>query len=157
MKYIVRVFKYFVYVCVLMALILWVLSLLHVVGGDIEAMFRDGYKSVGYIAIMFLAVSAIYPRFGFTHRNAVIPGQYREVRDVIIAYMSDKGYRLESERGEDMTFRLRSPISRLTRMMEDRITLTRELPGYRIEGLTKDVVRISYGLENRFRDEGDRI
>lgn len=157
MKYIVRVIKYYIYICVIMALILWVLSLLHVVEGNVASMFRDGYRSIGYIALMFLAVAAIYPKFGFSRRGAVIPGSYAEIRDGIMDYMNSKGYRLESERGEDLTFRLRSPLGRLTRMTEDRITLTRELPGYSVEGLTKDVVRIAYGLENEFKAKGDRL
>lgn len=157
MKYIVRVIKYFIYVCVLMALILWILSLLHIVEGNVETMFRDGYKSIGYIALMFLAVSSVYPRFGFTKRGAVIQGAYSEIRGGIINYMEGKGYRLESEEDENLTFRLRSPLARLTRMLEDRITLSRELPGYTVEGPTKDVVRISYGLENAFKDRADQI
>lgn len=157
MKYIVRVIKYFIYVCVLMTLILWILSLLHIVEGNVETMFRDGYKSIGYIALMFLAVSSLYPRFGFTKRGTVIPGAYSEIRGGVINYMESKGYRLESEEDENLTFRLRSPLARLTRMLEDRITMSRELPGYTIEGPTKDVVRISYGLENAFKDRADQI
>ena len=49
-----------------------------------------------------------------------------------------------------MTFRLRSPLNRLTRMFEDRITMTRELPGFMLEGPSKDVTRLIYGLESRF-------
>lgn len=157
MKYIVRVIKYFIYVCVLMTLILWILSLLHIVEGNVETMFRDGYKSIGYIALMFLAVSSLYPRFGFTKRGTVIQGAYSEIRGGVINYMESKGYRLESEEDENLTFRLRSPLARLTRMLEDRITMSRELPGYTIEGPTKDVVRISYGLENAFKDRADQI
>ena len=60
-------------------------------------------------------------------------------------------YRLESENGESMTFRLRSRFSALFKMFEDRITMTRELGGFEVEGLTKEVVRIVGGLEYKFR------
>lgn len=36
-------------------------------------------------------------------------------------------------------------------MLEDRITMTRTLGGFEVEGLTKDVVRIIGGLEYKFR------
>ena len=50
-----------------------------------------------------------------------------------------------------MTFRLRSKFSALFKMFEDRITMTRELGGFEVEGLTKEVVRIVGGLEYKFR------
>jgi len=67
------------------------------------------------------------------------------------AYMEEKGYRLEKEDGENLTFRLKNPINRLSRMYEDRITFTRTVSGFQLEGLRKDVVRIVYGLEYKFR------
>ena len=36
-------------------------------------------------------------------------------------------------------------------MMKDRITMTREMGGFEVEGLTKEVVRIVGGLEYKFR------
>ena len=36
-------------------------------------------------------------------------------------------------------------------MLEDRITLTRTLGGFEVEGLRKDTIRIIYGLENALR------
>ena len=65
--------------------------------------------------------------------------------------MEEKGYRLEKEDGENLTFRLKNPINRLSRMYEDRITFTRTVSGFQLEGLRKDVVRIVYGLEYKFR------
>jgi len=152
-KYIIRVIKYFIYVCVLMSVILIALMALKIVDTDINALFRNGYDSLWQIALMFLAVAAIYPRFGFRNMGTTIPGSFAEIRGGIVEYMENRGYKLEYEEGENMTFRLRSPIMRLFRMCEDRITMTRELPGYRIEGLGKDVIRISTGLENKFREQ----
>jgi hypothetical protein len=51
-----------------------------------------------------------------------------------------------------MTFRLRSKVSAIFKMLEDRITLTRTEGGFAAEGLTKEVVRIAGALEYRFRD-----
>ena len=151
MKYIVRAVKYFFYFCILLSAMLAILSVAHVIEGPVEGMFREGYDSLIKIAIMFACVSAVYPLFGFMKKEALIPGEYGEIRDRIIGYMESRGYRLESERDEDMTFRSRSAVTRLLRMFEDRITLTRRVTGFDVEGLRKDVVRIVYGLESALR------
>lgn len=152
LKYIIRAIKYFFYFSLLLIVLLTILVLAHIVDGNIETMFRDGYKSLIQIGIMFGCVSAIYPVFGFVRKDAVIPGEHSDIRGGIIDFMESRGYKLESEDGENMTFRSRSLFHRFSRMLEDRITLTRNLGGYQVEGLRKDVVRLIYGLESKFRE-----
>ncbi len=151
MKYFVRAVKYFIWFSVLFTIIIAVLMFAGIVKGDVSTMFRDGYRSLWQIAILFAFVAAFYPKFGFIRKSVAIPGEYPDIRDGIIEYMELRGYRLESEEGENLTFRLRSKFSALFKMFEDRITLTRELGGYQAEGLTKDIVRIVGGLEYKFR------
>ena len=151
MKYFVRAVKYFFYFTILLVVIMAALVLIGVVKADIGLMFRDGYKSLWQIAALFALVSAFYPRFGFIRRSAMLKGEYSDLRGGIVDYMEARGYRLESEDGENMTFRLRSRFSALFKMFEDRITMTRELGGFEVEGLTKEVVRIVGGLEYKFR------
>ncbi len=155
MKYIVRAVKYFFYFSILLIIILTVLVLAHVVDGNMETMFRDGYNSLWQIGLMFAAVSAIYPVFGFVKKVAVLPGEYSEIRDDVVKFMESRGYRLESENGENLTFRSRSILNRISRMMEDRITFTRSLGGFELEGLRKDTIRLIYGLENAMRRSSD--
>lgn len=155
MKYIIRSIKYFIYISCIITLILAVLVLLKMVSPDVNVMFRNGWKSVMQIAIMFLAVSAIYPRFGYTKRNIHARGEYSELRSTVIEFMEAHGYILESEEGQDMCFRLKSPVSRLFKSFEDRITLSKELPGFCMEGITKDVTKLSYGLEQKFTIPGE--
>ena len=151
MKYLIRVLKYFVFITMVMALILVALALAGVVEKDVAQMFRNGWNSVWQIALMFLAVSAVYPRFGFCRRGVVIPGSYEEIRPGIVHYMAGRGYEVEKEEGEDLTFRLKSPFQRFLKLLwEDRISFRRDRAGNYIEGRTKDVVRIVSGLEARF-------
>ena len=153
MKYLVRVLKYFVYITVVMALILLVLSLLGIVEKDVSAMFRNGWNSLWQIALMFLVVSAVYPRVGFCKRGARIRGTYEELRPGLVRYMAEHGYEIETEEGENLTFRRKGFLARLSKLIfEDRITFERDRAGYYIEGRTKDVVRIVSGLEHIFRD-----
>ena len=142
MKYFVRSVKYFFYFTFLFVVIMAALVLIGVVKPDV---------SLWQIALLFAFVSAFYPRFGFIKRSAIINGEFSDIRGGIIEYMEARGYRLESENGENMTFRLRSKFSALVKMMEDRITMTREMGGFEVEGLTKEVVRIVGGLEYKFR------
>lgn len=152
MKYIIRALKYFLYISVLVTVILLVLVALKLVSSDINVMFREGWGSVAKIAIMFLAVSALYPRFGYTKRGAVVPGEYKEIRQGVVDFMKDRGYELESEEGENLTFRLRNKFNRATRIWEDRVTFTRDYAGFYIEGISKDVARIASGLEYKFKN-----
>lgn len=151
MKYFTRAVKYFFYFTFLFVVIMAALVLIGVVKADISLMFREGYKSLWQIALLFALVAAFYPRFGFIKRSAMIKGEYSDIRGGIIEYMEARGYRLESEDGENLTFRLRSKFNAIVKMCEDRITMTRELGGFEVEGLTKEVVRIVGGLEYKFR------
>ena len=155
MKYITRVLKYYVYIVIIMSLVLVVLSLLHLTSGDVSTMFRNGYDSLWQIALMFLAVAAVYPKFGFNRRSVIIPGEYSEIRDGVVKFMEERGYELETEQEENMTFRTKSVLRRITRMFEDRVTFTRDLGGFLVEGITKDIVRLISGLEYRFRNPED--
>ena len=152
-KYIVRAIKYFFYFTFLLALFLSVLVLAGVVEGNIETMFRGGYRSLLSIALMFICVSSVYPVFGFVRKSAIIPGEYKDIRDGIVDAMESRGYILEKEEGENLSFRLKSTLNKITRMYEDRITFTRELGGFSVEGLRKDAIRIIYGIESRFRKD----
>ena len=152
MKYLVRVLKYFVYITVVMALILLALSLLGIVGRDVDSMFRNGWNSLWQIALMFLAVSALYPKFGFCKRGAIIPGTYEEIRPGLVRYMAEHGYEVEKEEGENLSFRARSTVRKITRMYEDRIEFERDFAGFTVKGKRSDIVRIIHGVETKTRE-----
>ena len=137
-----------------LACVLLALSLAGIVEKDVNSMFRSGWQSVGQIALMFLVVAALYPRFGFCKRGAIVPGAYGDIRPGVVRYMAERGYELEKEEGENLSFRLKSPVQRALKLLwEDRITFTRDRAGFYVEGRTKDVVRIVSGLEARMRGE----
>lgn len=154
MKYLVRAGKYFVEVTVLLAAVLGVLMLVGAIPTDIDVVFQHGWTSVGWILLMFAGVSLLYPRFGYSRRSLAVPGEYAGLRPGILAYMEARGYRLEKEEGEDLAFVQRSAWNRLTRLYEDRVTLTRDLGGFQVEGPNRDVVRVLNGLEYKLRNNG---
>jgi len=152
MKYLIRALKYFVWFCVILTITLYVMAALGVVEPNIESMFRGGTKSLWQIAILFLVLAAIYPFSGFMRKDVIIPGEYSAIRDKVIKFMESRGYSLETEEGENMTFRLRSKVGAAFKMFEDRITFTRTSFGFEAEGLRKVVVRIASGLEYAFKE-----
>lgn len=150
MKYLVRAVKYFFWFVILFSAILGVFILMKLVEPSPESLFRNGMQSVWQIAGLFAVVAAFYPRLAYATRNAVIPGDPSETRDGIVSLMEDRGYELESSDGDGMAFRLSSPLGRLRRMWEDRVTFTRTMEGYALEGPNKDIVRLISALEMKF-------
>ena len=160
MKYIVRVIKYFVYLTVILALFIAVLMAFHLVGNTVDEIFKNGARSLWQVAGIVAVFAAVYPMLGFTRRSATVPGDYPALRQGIVDVMHDRGYVLESEKadvpGEERpTFRKRSPLLRLTRMFEDRITMVKDFGGFSLEGPSKDLVRVIGALEYKFRNPED--
>ena len=153
MKYLVRSLKYFVWFSLIFTIIMLIMTVLDVVEADPDLMFRDGMKSIWQIAALFFVFALVYPLTGFRKQEAVVPGEWKDVRNKVVSYMESKGYDLESEEGEMMTFRLHSLVGRAFKMFEDRITMTKSPMGVEVEGLRKVIVRVISGLEYSFRNE----
>lgn len=148
-KYIIRGIKYFVYFTVIFTIILSALVLLKISDGDIHTMFKD--DSWWKILLIFIAAGAIYPSVGYMKKNACFTGGLEANRGKIIEVMGNLGFEPEENGPEKMTFRCRNKLHRLTRMYEDRITLTPDLTGAVVDGLRKEVVRVVMHLEHALR------
>ena len=118
-------------------------------------------KTIKEAAINLLKVKSIVTilttcTFVYLAVTGQISQDFMVVYSVIIAFYfgtqaQKKADAQEKEEGENLSFRNRSFLNRLSRMLEDRITLTRTLGGFEVEGLRKDTIRIIYGLENALR------
>lgn len=157
MQYLIRAIKYFFYFLILLIVIMALMVAFGFVDADINTMFRNGTDSLWQIGAMLVIFGAVYPYFGFMKKDTHITGEYSEIRTGVQLFMESRGYVLETEEGENMTFRQAGPLNRTFRMFEDRITLTRTFNGFIMEGLRKDVVRLSLGLEYKFRHEDDNL
>lgn len=147
MKYFIRSVKYFFYFIFIMAIILAALIFIGVAEANIGTMFRDGYNSLWQIALLFAVISGVYPMFGFVKRDASFAGNWDEVKGDIRKYMEDHNYCIEKDYDDTMTFRRKGALSRFSRMYEDRVTITSKFAGAALEGLRKDVLRLSAGIE----------
>ncbi len=148
MKYLIRAVKYFVYFSITCAAIVTALVLIGAVEGNIDTIFEEGYRSVGKIATFFAIVAAVYPKLGFITREISVKRPWEEIRGETLEFMNGRRYELESESPEKVTFRIKGIAGKLTKMYEDRITLTRVMDGWEMEGLRKDALRLSSALEH---------
>lgn len=149
MKYIVRAVKYFFYFSLSCTVIVTALVLIGAVEGNIDSIFEEGYRSVGKIAAFFAIVAAVYPKLGFIAREIAVNSPWEEIRKDVIEFMKERRYELESESPEKITFRIKGLAGKLSKMYEDRLTLTRTIDGWQMEGLRKDALRLSAALEHR--------
>jgi len=148
MKYAIRAIKYFIYFTVIIVIMFAILIAVHAVESDINELFKNGYDSIWQIALMFAAISAFYPLFGFTKKVAAVNGSLEERRSEIVNYMESRKYVLASDMNGELKFRRANTFQRITRMLEDTVTIKQEFGGFEFEGLRKDVVILAYGLEN---------
>ena len=148
MRYFIRAVKYFVQLMVILAIIIAILIVAKVVDSDISKIFVNGYDSLWQIALMMAAFAALYPRFGYSSRQAIMPGSDEEIAPELDKVMNAFGYGKEQRSDGVLSYRKRAVADRVFRMWEDRITVTRFVSGYELEGPGKDVVR----LVNALRD-----
>lgn len=150
MKYTVRAIKYFFYFAILTSLIITALVLIGAVENDINAIFEGGVQALWKIAIFYAVIAVLYPKVGFITRKVDVNRDWSEIRDEAITFFQDRRYELESETSDKITFRIKGMHGRMSKMFEDRITVTRVFDGYEFEGLRKDVLRLAAGFETRF-------
>ena len=155
LKYAIRSVKYFIYLGCFLVLVLFILFRLGMVEWDVNVMFEDGVKSVWKIVIMLAAIACIYPYVGFQRRMAMLNGSWSERRDEIVAALEEKGYKLLRESEDGAVFRRRSVIQRITRMFEDDIVVTQAFGAFELEGLRKDIVRLTMFLQYRLGEKED--
>ena len=149
MRYFIRAVKYFVQLLVILALVIAILIVAKVVDSDISQIFVNGYDSLWQIALLMAVFAAIYPKFGYASRQAIVPGSDEETMPVLERVMESYGYKREERTDGVLAFRKAHIPDRVMRLWEDRITVTRFVSGYELEGANKDVVRIVNALRDR--------
>ncbi len=147
MKYFIRAIKYFIYFSIILCLTLGVLYLLGFIEGNLDAIFRHGTADLGKIAIIFALISAVYPKVGFVERSCKAEDEWDRIAPVIKKYFEERSFVVESEAENKLVVRQRSFIGKLSRMYEDRITITKDQDTLKMEGQRKDVVRFCMGVD----------
>ncbi len=146
MKYLVRSVKYFFYFAFWTTVIVLALVATGLASGDINEIFEGGWNAIWKIAIFFAIVAAVYPKLGFITRDMEMDKELVDIRDEVVKYMEARGYVLEGESADSLSFRYRRLAGRLTRMNEDRLIMTKSGSTWTMEGLRKDVMKVATGL-----------
>lgn len=146
MKYLVRSVKYFFYFAFWTTVIVLALVATGLASGDINEIFEGGWNAIWKIAIFFAIVAAVYPKLGFITRDMEMYRELADIRDEVVKYMEARGYVLEGESADSLSFRYRRLAGRLTRMNEDRLIMTKSGSTWTMEGLRKDVMKVATGL-----------
>ena len=152
MRYFIRAVKYFLSMAVIVILILGVFTYTQDGTFNILGSLSDGVRSAVWITVILVLFSAVYPRFGYAERPLDVRGDTDEIEKVIRQYMDERGYRVEKEDLNLLTFRARSPLTQVFRVWEDQISFSRTHTGFTIEGLNREIVRLKSGIEYRFQN-----
>ncbi len=147
MKYFIRSLKYLLYFSFMCGIILVLmfhfsvkpegLTLL-----DILLVDNSLYKMLAF----FVAVAAIYPALGFQKKEVYI-SNFAEHKKEIVELFENANYVIDSESATTISFRLRNPFLRLLRIYEDYVTIDFSGNPVLMEGLRKDILRFSRGIE----------
>ena len=147
MKYLIRSVKYLVYFTVMCGIIL-VLTFHFSTKPEgltlMDMLMVEGsiYKMLAF----FVAVAAIYPALGFQKKEVYV-SNIKEHRKEIVELFENANYVIAEESATSITFRLRNPFLRLMRLYEDNIVIDFSQNPVIMEGLRKDILRFSRGIE----------
>ena len=153
MKYFIRSVKYLVYFTVMCGIIL-VLTFHFSTKPEgltlMDMLMVEGsiYKMLAF----FVAVAAVYPALGFQKKEVYI-SNFKENKKQIVELFENANYVIASESATSISFKLRNPFLRVLRLCEDYVTIDFSGNPIVMEGLRKDILRFSRGIEYICRSE----
>ncbi|MBO8473244.1 MAG: hypothetical protein IAB81_06395 [Bacteroidetes bacterium] len=148
MRYFLRALKYFIYICILGALIVVLFTLLQGGSFDIDTLFIQGKKSIYMILGLFAVISAIYPAIGYQKRSMSFSGNWDEIKPEIISIMKERRFKVENDGGSHLTFISDGGAARFLRMYEDRITIDAAGGVMLLEGHRRNLIRVMFDIES---------
>lgn len=153
MKYFIRSVKYLFYFSFMCGIIL-VLTFHFSVKPEnltlMDMLLVDNslYKMLAF----FVAVAAVYPALGFQKKEVYI-SNFKENKKQIVELFENANYVIASESATSISFKLRNPFLRVLRLCEDYVTIDFSGNPIVMEGLRKDILRFSRGIEYICRSE----
>lgn len=151
-RYIIRALKHFVKFAFIAAVVVVALHLAGFTQGGINEIFTNGWNAIWQMALMFLAISAIYPKLIYMEVFIPAIGENESRTAKLAEFFSSHGYIVEKQDSESISFRQKGFGNKFKRLFEDRITVKYTLEGIRIEGPRKDLYPISNAIEDLFSE-----
>ena len=147
MKYFIRSVKYLFYFSFMCGIILVLTFHCSVKPEDLTLMDmllvdNSLYKMLAF----FVAVAAVYPALGFQKKEVYI-SNFKENKKQIIELFENANYVIANESATSISFKLRNPFLRVLRLCEDYVTIDFSGNPIVMEGLRKDILRFSRGIE----------
>lgn len=121
---------------------------------NIYSLFRPG--TGGQIVLFWIAISAIYPFFGYAYREVKSSSSPEELKSLVEEYLTTLQFKLVSQEGNTLKFIHTSPFIRVMRAFEDTITIEIKEEGLLFEGQRKDVYRIARAIEYALREQQEQ-
>ncbi len=145
MKYLRRAMKY-----LLLLVVVMVVAIFFINSGSMPLTFSErvsifmannGLEKI----IMFVALAALYPLFGYVKRD--IKGDVVVHRGQIIVAMERNGFSLKEDGDGKMIFGANTILRRAAFLFEDEIVVEQQGESIHIEGVRRGVVYVAYRLE----------
>ncbi len=150
-KYLIRVVKYMIYMVVVFTLIVAIFSLTSDQTMRYENIFRP--DTANQLIIFFVAISLVYPLFGFVSKKVYLNKNFSEDKERIMEVFINSKYILVSETDTTITFRHSSTFMRAMRMFEDAIEIDFSDNPIVLEGQRRDLYRLARAIEYAIRDD----
>ena len=151
MRYFIRFFKYVIYLGVILIAILALVFYTSNHGEMTHFWEMIPPSNYWQVALFLIVFAAIYPLFGFVNRKVYLNRPFEHDRDTLIECILHANYRIETDNGKQITFRLKSSFLRFMRMYEDAVILDYSDNPISLDGLRRDVYRFSRSMEYRVR------
>ncbi|MEF9930701.1 MAG: hypothetical protein RR770_00135, partial [Bacteroidales bacterium] len=113
-------------------------------GTTVFDLFKEGS---GYqILAFFLVFAGVYPLVGFQKKKVYV-NNFADKKTEIIELFNNANFIVYSQTPTTITFRLKNKFLRIIRMCEDHVTIDFSDNPILVDGLRKDVLRFSRGIE----------
>lgn len=150
-KYFSRAGKYFIYLILMLVIIIGIFTLTSKAQDfRYENLFRPG--TGGQMLLFLVAISLIYPLFGFTRKKVYINRSYAEEKEKIKEIFFNNRYVVVSEEQNRVEFRHSSTFVRFMRMFEDTIVIDGSDNPIVLEGPRRDLLRFARHIEYVLKD-----
>jgi hypothetical protein len=153
-KYLIRVVKYLVYMAIVFFLIITIFAL---TSGqkefNYESLFRAGTGT--QLLIFYFVISFVYPLVSFIKKRAYLNRPFAEEREKVLKVFENSNYIIVAESANTITFRHKSPVTRMFRMYEDTIVVDFTDNPIVLDGMRKDVFRLARSIEYATREASE--
>ncbi|MCD7963931.1 MAG: hypothetical protein LUF90_10400, partial [Rikenellaceae bacterium] len=121
-RYFIRVIKYFVYLCLLFAVIYGLMLMMKQTSWNMIVSVTQN-KNFWLLCAVFVILPLLYPFFGFVTRTVRARMDPGENRAIILRTAETNGFILVKELGNTMTFRPATMAGRLRTLFEDKVKI----------------------------------